>query len=233
MEYSFLVIFYCFYYFLDLFDASKYCSLDSPANAIMDNVPSSDLLSATELAVMSVSTQDDDQQEEGEEEQLQYGYVQANEMKMFNKSSSHMSNTSNNNFPVQQQSHGHQQQNPIYLHSFPLPRKICSNCGSISTPSWRRCPEGRNLLCNACGLYQKLHRRPRPLRIREDGSVQVIRNLHASQLGTNNGNGNASKCEHCGATESVSWCSDGRGRLLCAACSIPDDLIERIFPSQK
>lgn len=107
----------------------------------------------------------------------------------------------------------------------PLPRKICSNCGSISTPSWRRCPEGRNLLCNACGLYQKLHRRPRPLRIREDGSVQVIRNLHATQLVNH-------RCEACGSTESAHWQRDGRGRWVCGACSLPDDLIQRIFQPQ-
>lgn len=30
--------------------------------------------------------------------------------------------------------------------------KYCFNCLTRSTPSWRRCPEGRILLCNACGL---------------------------------------------------------------------------------
>ena len=30
--------------------------------------------------------------------------------------------------------------------------KFCFNCHTRSTPSWRRCPEGRILLCNACGL---------------------------------------------------------------------------------
>ncbi|KAH8554334.1 hypothetical protein BGW37DRAFT_249908 [Umbelopsis sp. PMI_123] len=32
------------------------------------------------------------------------------------------------------------------------PIKFCSNCFTTETPSWRRCSEGRNLLCNACGL---------------------------------------------------------------------------------
>ncbi|KAG1727258.1 uncharacterized protein EDB91DRAFT_1350335 [Suillus paluster] len=37
----------------------------------------------------------------------------------------------------------------------------CSNCGATHTPLWRR---GLNdeLDCNACGLYCKLHKRPRP-----------------------------------------------------------------------
>lgn len=32
------------------------------------------------------------------------------------------------------------------------PIKFCSNCFTTETPSWRRCTEGKNLLCNACGL---------------------------------------------------------------------------------
>jgi len=92
-----------------------------------------------------------------------------------------------------------------------LPRKICSNCGSISTPSWRRCPEGRNLLCNACGLYQKLHNRPRPLRIREDGSVQVIRNVNLS---------NRNVCHNCRTTETPIWRRSQSGHLLCNACAL-------------
>lgn len=60
--------------------------------------------------------------------------------------------------------------------SSPCPAlKRCSNCGATSTPSWRRCPEGKALLCNACGLYQKLHKRPRPVTIDEDGNVRVAR----------------------------------------------------------
>ena len=94
-----------------------------------------------------------------------------------------------------------------------LPRRICSNCGSISTPSWRRCPEGRNLLCNACGLYQKLHKRPRPLMIREDGSVQVIRSVNSS---------NVNVCQNCKTTETPIWrrSPDGRNQMLCNACAL-------------
>lgn len=94
-----------------------------------------------------------------------------------------------------------------------LPRKICSNCGSISTPSWRRCPEGRNLLCNACGLYQKLHNRPRPLKIHEDGSVQVIRNLNSTHFNV---------CQNCKTTDTPSWrrSHDERNLLLCNACAL-------------
>ncbi|KAI5980510.1 hypothetical protein EDD15DRAFT_2393244 [Pisolithus albus] len=43
----------------------------------------------------------------------------------------------------------------------------CSNCGATHTPLWRR---GLNdeLNCNACGLYCKLHKRPRPKTMRSN-----------------------------------------------------------------
>lgn len=43
----------------------------------------------------------------------------------------------------------------------------CSNCGATHTPLWRR---GLNdeLNCNACGLYCKLHKRPRPKSMRNN-----------------------------------------------------------------
>ncbi|CAO3661101.1 unnamed protein product [Rhizopus stolonifer] len=43
----------------------------------------------------------------------------------------------------------------------------CSNCGTTTTPLWRRNPEG-NTLCNACGLFLKLHGVVRPLSLKTD-----------------------------------------------------------------
>ncbi|RKP36156.1 GATA zinc finger-domain-containing protein, partial [Dimargaris cristalligena] len=40
--------------------------------------------------------------------------------------------------------------------------KKCGNCFVINTPSWRRSKDGTYLLCNACGLYYKLHNHARP-----------------------------------------------------------------------
>lgn len=53
--------------------------------------------------------------------------------------------------------------------------KKCSNCMTAQTPSWRRCPEGKALLCNACGLYHKLHGKSRPFVVQEDGIIRIER----------------------------------------------------------
>ncbi|KAJ2489418.1 hypothetical protein IWW37_003990 [Coemansia sp. RSA 2050] len=59
--------------------------------------------------------------------------------------------------------------------------KKCTNCMTAETPSWRRHPDTQALLCNACGLYLRLHQKPRPITIDESGHVQVIRKNAAVQ----------------------------------------------------
>jgi hypothetical protein len=44
---------------------------------------------------------------------------------------------------------------------------ICQNCGTSTTPLWRRNELGATL-CNACGLFLKLHGRARPLNLKTD-----------------------------------------------------------------
>lgn len=43
----------------------------------------------------------------------------------------------------------------------------CTNCSTQTTPLWRRNPEGQPL-CNACGLFLKLHGVVRPLSLKTD-----------------------------------------------------------------
>ncbi|KAI9769812.1 MAG: hypothetical protein M1840_003806 [Geoglossum simile] len=44
---------------------------------------------------------------------------------------------------------------------------ICQNCTTSTTPLWRRDEIG-SVLCNACGLFLKLHGRPRPISLKTD-----------------------------------------------------------------
>lgn len=43
----------------------------------------------------------------------------------------------------------------------------CQNCETTTTPLWRRDDAGQ-ILCNACGLFLKLHNRPRPISLKTD-----------------------------------------------------------------
>lgn len=43
----------------------------------------------------------------------------------------------------------------------------CFNCHTLKTPLWRKDPQG-NTLCNACGLFLKLHGTTRPLSLKTD-----------------------------------------------------------------
>ncbi|KAJ3077415.1 putative electron transfer flavoprotein subunit [Podochytrium sp. JEL0797] len=39
----------------------------------------------------------------------------------------------------------------------------CTNCSTTETPVWRRDASNGNVLCNACGLFLKLHKHHRPV----------------------------------------------------------------------
>ncbi|KAI1502037.1 hypothetical protein F5X99DRAFT_171096 [Biscogniauxia marginata] len=78
----------------------------------------------------------------------------------------------------------------------------CTNCFTQTTPLWRRNPEGQPL-CNACGLFLKLHGVVRPLSLKTDvikkrnrGSGASLpvggTSTRASKKGANNASGNAS-----------------------------------------
>lgn len=49
----------------------------------------------------------------------------------------------------------------------------CTNCGTLTTTIWRRNVRGE-MVCNACGLYFKLHGVNRPHSMRRD-TIQTRR----------------------------------------------------------
>ncbi|EYC42813.1 hypothetical protein Y032_0516g2793 [Ancylostoma ceylanicum] len=49
---------------------------------------------------------------------------------------------------------------------------VCSNCGGTNTTLWRRNAEGEPV-CNACGLYYKLHNVQRPPTMKKEGQLQT------------------------------------------------------------
>ncbi|CAK5266332.1 unnamed protein product [Mycena citricolor] len=88
----------------------------------------------------------------------------------------------------------------------------CSNCGATHTPLWRR---GLNdeLNCNACGLYCKLHKRPRPKTMRNmgEGRGQSTRAEVPDVM---------AQCFNCHTTTTPLWRKDDEGRTVCNACGL-------------
>ena len=67
----------------------------------------------------------------------------------------------------------------MYLQQTKTPM-VCSNCSTTTTTLWRRNVTG-DPVCNACGLYFKLHKANRPISLRKD-SIQTRKRRSKSQM---------------------------------------------------
>ncbi|KAF7307929.1 hypothetical protein MKEN_01153800 [Mycena kentingensis (nom. inval.)] len=96
----------------------------------------------------------------------------------------------------------------------------CSNCGATHTPLWRR---GLNdeLNCNACGLYCKLHKRPRPKTMRNsgggDGGARGGQSVRAEAVDVMEA---PAQCYNCHTTATPLWRKDDEGKTVCNACGL-------------
>lgn len=78
----------------------------------------------------------------------------------------------------------------------------CTNCNTSKTPLWRRNPQG-DPLCNACGLFQKLHGETRPLRFKSDVIKKRNRQSKPRKSQTESKNSSTSESQASGSKYSL------------------------------
>jgi len=85
-------------------------------------------------------------------------------------------------------------------------KPVCANCGVNHTPLWRRSANDE-ILCNACGLYQKLHKVPRPKSIRQHAVRKDTQAMTEHET---------TECSNCHTTNTPLWRRDENGATLCS-----------------
>ncbi|KAI8371792.1 uncharacterized protein BYT42DRAFT_581575 [Radiomyces spectabilis] len=88
---------------------------------------------------------------------------------------------------------------------------ICANCGTTTTPLWRRAPNG-DTICNACGLYLKARNALRPPTLKRNTARKTAEAVAAATAG-DCGSGPAS-----GSCPGGSQCNGTGGSSSCAGC---------------
>ncbi|KAH9492618.1 hypothetical protein Btru_024064 [Bulinus truncatus] len=93
----------------------------------------------------------------------------------------------------------------------------CANCNTTTTTLWRRNGEGEPV-CNACGLYYKLHQLHRVdahvwnTSSREEMSLTLMLMSGQRRMGL--------CCANCNTTTTTLWRRNGEGEPVCNACGL-------------
>jgi len=93
----------------------------------------------------------------------------------------------------------------------PADKKRCKQCGSSETPLWRKNDAGESL-CNACGLYFKHYKKPRPMKLVQAPMVpKKVWKIPKDGI---------MACLKCGTLSTPIWRRGPEGDLLCNACGL-------------
>ncbi|KAJ3358413.1 hypothetical protein GGF32_000433 [Allomyces javanicus] len=86
---------------------------------------------------------------------------------------------------------------------------VCAHCGITKTPLWRR-GDNDEMLCNACGLYYRQHKRARPRALHATSAAKL-----ASAPATP-----PPQCANCETSVTSLWRRALDGKPLCNACGL-------------
>ncbi|CAI2164815.1 303_t:CDS:2 [Funneliformis geosporum] len=124
---------------------------------------------------------------------------------------------------------------------------VCANCGTTTTPLWRRAPTGETI-CNACGLYLKARNAVRPPWLKRNAIKKATPSIPETPESNNcgtcpgdghcDGTGGSSSCDgcpaynqhqvnrqalicaNCGTNTTPLWRRDEAGNTICNACGL-------------
>jgi formylmethanofuran dehydrogenase subunit E len=97
----------------------------------------------------------------------------------------------------------------------------CTNCHVMKTPSWRKSPCGNNILCNACGLYEKLHGAPRPYSVNHEGKTKAVKREFI-----------AVPCSMCRSVIQTFKRVEMGGKVICESCYYLNKYQKRVQPKR-
>ncbi|RCH86078.1 hypothetical protein CU098_004962 [Rhizopus stolonifer] len=107
----------------------------------------------------------------------------------------------------------------------------CFNCHVTKTPLWRRTPDRKHPLCNACGLYFKQYNDHRPVHVRNKISTVRTRPYDRNPA-VQPSEGVENECVNCHQTQTPLWRKNERGESICNACGLYAKLHQRNRPAE-